>query len=379
MIFAVATLSSLDQDTGDTKNICPLPSQGWSVAEQVLYSAGVQPPSPEETKIAEALYVERIKTSQWRKLDFQSESAQGYRIACAIVGDRSDALERLLHTEFQIKTGKRAPPTPVRDVLRKLLLGTSTDGSVEIWARPLRFYPHRELVEFRFTTATGVFPLRFVCVDRAYWDVTPVIAVPMTRSSPPIHEINAFQSRAAADLQFLDVAATDGRVEDYIKFFCAHVGSEDGYFQVVENRKDFLQQTGDELPDADAIYGPNGEAVFIWLNDSAVKAITGSEGQEPESKSKPVSLDTLMPMITPITRVGRAAEGEDEDDASAFFAATLIHADVFYDAVLRVSGSGMVEMMNDIARFDSRPLPLMAVRDPRRAQEMLRRAVGPGN
>jgi hypothetical protein len=159
------------------------------------------------------------------------------------------------------------------------------------------------------------------------------------------------------------------------------VGSDDGYFQVVENLKDFLQHSGDELPNADAIYGPNGEAVFIWLNAAAVKGITGSEEQEPESKTKPrpVSLDTLMPMITPITRVDRAAEGEDEDNESAFFAAALIHADVFYNAILRVSGSGMVEMVNDIARFDSRPLPLMAVRDPRRAQEMLRRAVGAGN
>lgn len=366
------------------------------MAEQPPHFMGVHTPSPEEIKTAKALYVERIGTSQWRKLDFLSEPAQSYRTACAIVADRSDDLERLLQTQFKIDIGKPAPPTPVRDILLKLLLGTSTADSVEIWARPLRFYPHRELVEFRFSTAKGKFPLRFVCLDRMHWDATPVIAVPLTRSSQPIHTINAFVARNARR-HFLDVTATDGRVEDYIKFFCSHVGSEDGYFQIVESCKDFLQRSGDELPDANAIYGPNGEAVFIWLSDDAVKGVTGSEQQQPEPtpepkstpeskpKPKPVSLDTLMPMILPVTRIGRAVDGEekdkdkDKDKDTAFFAATVIQADVFFNAVFEVSRDGMVDMVGDFAKFDSRPLSLMAVRDPRRAQRMLKRAFGFGD
>jgi hypothetical protein len=343
------------------------------VAEQPPDFRGELTPSLQEIETARILYSERIAASQWRQLDFFSEAAQNYRTACAIVADRSDDLERLLESQFKIKVGEPAPATPIRDVLRKHLLGTSTAGSVEIWARPLRFYPHRELVEFRLTTDTETFPLRFVCVDRAYWDVTPTIAVPLTEKSPPIHEINAFVSRGAASKVFIDVAATDGSVEDYIKFFCAHVGSDDGYFQIVESVDDFLPHSDDRPPKASTIYRDSGEAVFIWLNAAAAGGVAGGD----EQGTKLVSLDTLRPVLLPLTRVATPANGKDED--SAVFAAALIYADVFFNAVFRVFRNGTVDMVNDVARFDNRPLSLMAVRDPRRALTMLKSAVGSGS
>jgi hypothetical protein len=360
------------------------------VAEQPPDFRGELTPSLQEIETARLLYSERIAASQWRQLDFFSEAAQNYRTACAIVADRSDDLERLLESQFKIKVGEPAPATPIRDVLRKHLLGTSTAGSVEIWARPLRFYPHRELVEFRLTTDTETFPLRFVCVDRAYWDVTPTIAVPLTEKSPPIHEINAFVSRGAASKVFIDVAATDGSVEDYIKFFCAHVGSDDGYFQIVESVDDFLPHSDDRPPEASTIYRDSGEAVFIWLNAAAAGGVAGGgeQGTKPaaaaggaagdgEQGTKLVSLDTLRPVLLPLTRVATPANGKDED--SPVFAAALIYADVFFNAVFRVFRNGTVDMVNDVARFDNRPLSLMAVRDPRRALTMLKSAVGSGS
>jgi hypothetical protein len=386
MIFAVATLSELYQDTRDIENICL--SRGYSVAEQLPYFMGELTPSLHEIEIAKILYSKRIATSQWRQLDFFSEPAQNYRTACAIVADQSDDLERLLESQFKIKVGKPAPKTPLRDVLRKHLLGTSTAGSVEIWARPLRFYPHRELVEFRLTTDTETFPLRFVCVDRAYWDATPIIAVPLTEKSPPIHEVNAFVSRGAADEVFIDVAATDGSVEDYIKFFCAHVGSDDGYFQIVESADDFLPHSDDGPPKASTIYR-SSEAVFIWLNAAAAGGAAGGgeQGTKPAAAAgdaaggdkkgtKLVTLDTLKPMLLPLTRAATPAK---EDENSAVFAASLIYADVFFNAVFRVFQNGTVDMVNDVARFDNRPLSLMAVRDPRRALTVLRSAVGSGS
>lgn len=358
------------------------------MAEQPLYFMGELTPSLQEIETAQILYSKRIAASQWRQLDFFSEAAQNYRTACAIVADRSEDLERLLESQFKIRVGKPAPATPIRDILRKHLLGTSTAESVEIWARPLRFYPHRELVEFRLTTDTETFPLRFVCVDRAYWDVTPTIAVPLTEKSPPIHEINAFVSRGAANKVFIDVAATDGSVEDYIKFFCAHVGSDDGYFQIVESVDDFLPHSDDGPPKASTIYRDSGEAVFIWLNAAAAGGAAGGGEQEAkldaatggvaggdEQGTKLVSLDTLRPMLLPLTRVATPAK---EDENSAVFAAALIYADVFFNAVFRVFRNGTVDMVNDVARFDNRPLSLMAVRDPRRALTMLRSAVGSG-
>lgn len=377
------------------------------MAEQPPYFMGELTPSLQEIETAQLLYSKRIAASQWRQLDFFSEAAQNYRTACAIVADRSDDLERLLESQFKIKVGDPAPATPIRDVLRKYLLGTSTAGSVEIWARPLRFYPHRELVEFRLTTDTETFPLRFVCVDRTYWDVTPTIAVPLTEKSPPIHEINAFVSRGAVNKVFIDVAAADGSVEDYIKFFCAHVGSDDGYFQIVESVDDFLPHSDDRPPKARTIYRDSGEAVFIWLNVAAAGGVAGGgeQGTKPaaaaggaagggEQGTKPataaggaagddergtklVSLGTLKPMLLPLTRVATPANGKDED--SAVFAAALIYADVFFNAVFRVFRNGTVDMVNDVARFDNRPLSLMAVRDPRRALTMLKSAVGSGS
>jgi hypothetical protein len=229
----------------------------------------------------------------------------------------------------------------------------------------------------------------------------------LTEKSPPIHEINAFVSRGAVNKVFIDVAATDGSVEDYIKFFCAHVGSDDGYFQIVESVDDFLPHSDDGPPKASTIYRNRGEAVFIWLNVAAAGGVAGGgeqgtnpaaaaggvagggeQGTKPaivaggaagddEQGTKLVSLDTLRPMLLPLTRVATPANGKDED--SAAFAAALIYADVFFNAVFRVFRNGTVDMVNDVARFDNRPLSLMAVRDPRRALTMLKSAVGSGS
>src|SRR4051812_15496711 len=113
---------------------------------------GEHSPTPDEIATARLLYSKRIGASRWHKLDFTSEEGQAYRTSCAIVADRSDDLERLLQSQFRVEAGSAAPATPVRDVIRKLLLGTTTAASVEIWARPLRFYPYRKLVEFRLKT-----------------------------------------------------------------------------------------------------------------------------------------------------------------------------------------------------------------------------------
>lgn len=302
-------------------------------------------PSAKELETAKRLYKSRVRNSRWRQLDLNSDEAKAYREACAIVSDQSNDLERLVNDRFESPVpqnrstpqfGKPAHPTPVRDLLRTLFPDTRP-YLLEMWARSLQFYSHRELVEFRWSTPHGVLDLRFVCVRPSHWVDVPLVAVPLTGTSPPIHQINAFESRAT-EAGFLNLNADNGHAEDYIQFFCAHVAVKDYYFDIVEAPKCLIAPLPKDspLPSAHDIYQSDADVLFVRTNKDTT----------PHSQLS--DLPDLSLVITPITKFFSKTD--------YLFNASLVHNNTLYRSVFRITSHGKIDMLDDDIRFESLPI-----------------------
>lgn len=332
-----------------------------SMAIQPSLDMGELTPTLEEIDRAQELRAKRVERSRWRLVEPNSDVGRAYRTACAVVADQWDGLEKLLAPQFTEaeQFGKAAKPTPVRDAIRKNLLAAAEAKGFETWATPLHFYPGRALIEFRWPTPAGVLAMRFVCVRPDSWATASIIAMPMTGESSSIHSINGFVSRDSDREGFLEFDAGDGTVEDYIRFFNAHIIADGRFFHLVEGRSDFLEGAPSESVEGRHIYGNPGEAVVAWVADRSERnSATGDEGPVR------IGLDGVMPLVIPITRMVRGGR--------TLFAASLIYGDALFHAAYRVTENGVIEMVNDFPCFDRRPLSVRPFRSLNRTQEALR-------
>lgn len=254
---------------------------------------------------------------------------------------------------YNSERGQPASPAPISALLNRTLLRRDEEIPVQIWSKPLRFYPGMELVDFRFRGAGGVASLRFICaMPEAVHSISiPVIALGGKQDG--IHLLNSAIMRDTGK-PLLDPSCDDGTLEDYLRFIAEHTATDDGVFFIAEDVADFSHD-----PEADEIASP--EAEFRWVAQKRAESSGQAGGSEPSPFIAP---DDVYEMLFPVTKVAA-----DEDSAS--FSAVLIYADRLFHVGMHIGRAGDIQIETEIPRFDEMPLPVTAVRDTRNNREVL--------
>lgn len=280
-------------------------------------------PTQQQLEAARAGLEQRRQETRWRAADATairehfSALLETYRVSLKGLSEVGESLGNVV--------GKPVLEVPAAEH-EAFLTALATPAAC--FERRLLFAPDTSLITC-FPPGAQPLQLRFL----AQPERSPHL-IPLAGQSKPIHDWNNARSHTgpeaaeegnddgspAVDLETPQVA------EDYLRFFCHHLSTDDGYFVVVES--------------LDEILGPAAELSPELFGERAVEPLLrclDRDDRDPISNLR----RQLKPLIFPITRLSAPGEAAVRLCATVFYDGALFHAG------FAVPANGVVEMGQD--------------------------------